>query len=384
MEITTVFNYTQLDAETRIVVEQRTSEIKTLMRRTAQDIIEIGEKLIEVKERLPHGAFGGWLESEFGWSQETARRFMNVAREFPQIPTGLEFQAKALYLLAEPKTPDEARQEAIARAEAGERITYSTGRDIVDRHKEPKQNGSTFQATVPSPIPADTRPLYGKDEHLEAAIEESALPICEGCGQVYEGATCPDCRPQQPNYKRDNKANREGDIYVPKGYDACQTPPYAIDPLLPYIERFTTIWEPARGEGYLVEGLYDAGFEVVSSDLLDGQNFFDYEPDGLWDCLVTNPPYSIKYPWLERCYQLGQPFALLMPVEMLGAKTAQDMFRVFGLELILLDKRINFKMPNKGWDGAGAQFPVAWFTWGLKIGKEITYATVDRSDQPIY
>jgi len=45
--------------------------------------------------------------------------------------------------------------------------------------------------------------------------------------------------------------------------------------------------------------------------------------------------------------------------------------------LILLDKRVNFIMPNNGNNGR-AQFPVAWFTHGLNIGKEITYATIDR------
>ena len=57
MELT-LFDYASLEPETRIVVQQRTSEIRGLMRRAAQDIIDIGLKLIEVKERLPHGAFG--------------------------------------------------------------------------------------------------------------------------------------------------------------------------------------------------------------------------------------------------------------------------------------------------------------------------------------
>lgn len=75
-------------------------------------------------------------------------------------------------------------------------------------------------------------------------------------------------------------------------------------------------------------------------------------------------------------YQLGKPFALLMPVEVLGAKSAQRNFKAHGIEVILLDKRVNFKMPEKGWLGSGAQFPTAWFTWGLNIGKQITFATL--------
>ncbi len=39
------FSYGILSLPTRKVVQQRTIEIKSLLRRTAQDIIDIGEKL---------------------------------------------------------------------------------------------------------------------------------------------------------------------------------------------------------------------------------------------------------------------------------------------------------------------------------------------------
>lgn len=185
------------------------------------------------------------------------------------------------------------------------------------------------------------------------------------------------------NYKRDNKTNRQGDMYKPKGYDLCQTPPYALGPLLGHLKYFPIVWESACGEGYLVRGLHAAGLrssEVVATDIQTGHNFFEWTP-GRWDIMVTNPPYSVKYKWLARCYALGKPFALLMPVETLGAQKGQTLFERYGLELILLNRRVDFKMPNKGWDGAGAQFPVAWFTWGLQIGRELTYADVSLGDK---
>lgn len=162
------------------------------------------------------------------------------------------------------------------------------------------------------------------------------------------------------------KLNQAGNIYEPKSYDACQTPAYAIDPLLSYLDTDWVIWEPAAGEGYLVEAFYDSGFkteQVLISDILTGQNFFEYDPDH-WDCLITNPPYSIKYQWLERCYSFEKPFALLVPVEMLGTKSAQVLLKEYGFEMMLLDKRVNFKMPNKGWDSR-AQFPVFWLCWQM-------------------
>ncbi len=125
------FTYADLDAETRVVVQQKTSEIRGLMRRAAQDVVEIGLRLIEVKDRLPHGQFGQWLGKEFSWSHDTAARLMGVAKRMGQIPHGAEFEARALYLLAAPTTPEEARAEAIARAEAGEKVTQAVAREII-------------------------------------------------------------------------------------------------------------------------------------------------------------------------------------------------------------------------------------------------------------
>ena len=174
------------------------------------------------------------------------------------------------------------------------------------------------------------------------------------------------------------KTNRAGDPQTSHPFDQCQTPPYAVAPLVPYLRPDWRIWEPAAGEGLLVAALLDAGIaEVISTDLLTGQDFFIGCPES-WDALVTNPPYSVKYRWLARCYALGKPFALLMPVETLGAKTAQVLFAAHGVEIIFLDKRVDFKMPNKGWGGSAAQFPVAWYTHGLDIGHPMTFATLHK------
>lgn len=109
-----LFDYSQLDTETRIVVQQRTEEIKVLVRRSAQDIIDIGNKLIDVKARLGHGNFGGWLDAEFGWTDRTARQFMAVAEKFKTEKfSDLNIGASALYLLASPSTPESVRVDAI-------------------------------------------------------------------------------------------------------------------------------------------------------------------------------------------------------------------------------------------------------------------------------
>jgi len=130
------FDYTTLDAESRSIVQQQTSEIRTLMRRTAQDIINIGQKLISVKEQLGHGQFRNWLKAEFDWSVRTAARFMQVATKFKSANLAhLNIAASAVYLLAEPSTPDEAYEEALELAKR-ENITYAKAKDIINQHKE--------------------------------------------------------------------------------------------------------------------------------------------------------------------------------------------------------------------------------------------------------
>lgn len=187
------------------------------------------------------------------------------------------------------------------------------------------------------------------------------------------------------------KTNRGGDIYVPMGYDACQTPPEAVKLITPQLYKRWNIWEPAKGEeGLLMQGLIAEGFyNVEGSDILTGQNFFDWEP-GQWDVIVTNPPYSIKYEWMQRCYELGKPWALLLPVETLGAQAAQELFHVYGAPGVIFPYgRINFKMPNQGWNGSGAQFPVAWFCHKLTMpstmyfSKEIPPDKVKRYNRKI-
>lgn len=134
------FEYSHLDDETRIVVRQRTSEIKNLMRLTAENIINIGHKLIEVKEKLGHGSFQNWLRSEFEWSEQTARQFMQVYRWSQTIENKnfvfSQLATSALYLLAAPSTPTEAREEVLGLVDGDEKVSYTRVKNIVDRYKQ--------------------------------------------------------------------------------------------------------------------------------------------------------------------------------------------------------------------------------------------------------
>jgi hypothetical protein len=94
------------------------------VKQTAQGIIEIGQRLIEVKEKLGHGNWLPWLKTELDWSQQTASNFMRVAQRFKLPNIGnLDFAPTALYLLA--SSSEEAREEALSLTESGEKISHA-------------------------------------------------------------------------------------------------------------------------------------------------------------------------------------------------------------------------------------------------------------------
>ena len=65
-----------------VVARTAAERIKLRLKRTVEDIIEIGRELTAVKDELPHGQFLPWIAAEFEMSDRTANDFMNVANRF--------------------------------------------------------------------------------------------------------------------------------------------------------------------------------------------------------------------------------------------------------------------------------------------------------------
>lgn len=157
----TLFDYNALDLEDKIVVQQKTEEIKVLMRRTAQDVFDIGQKLSEIKARLGHGHFGNWLKAEFEWSDRTAQNFIRVYESFKsENVSDLHFSQTALYVLA--AAPEEARQEAIELAKE-KAIPLSEVKKIAEKHK----------------TKSDLKPCLPNSTFAPATGADSPLPDCE-------------------------------------------------------------------------------------------------------------------------------------------------------------------------------------------------------------
>nr|DAT52011.1 MAG TPA: Protein of unknown function (DUF3102) [Caudoviricetes sp.] len=58
------------------------AEIRALTASMLSTIIEIGRRMCQAKEMLPHGEFGAWVKDETGYSQSTANNFMRLFQEY--------------------------------------------------------------------------------------------------------------------------------------------------------------------------------------------------------------------------------------------------------------------------------------------------------------
>lgn len=137
--------------------------------------------------------------------------------------------------------------------------------------------------------------------------------------------------------------------------DELYTPDIAMDILLPYLKTDMIIYECAVGTGKLKDYFQNKGFKVVS-----GEDFFNDNVEN-FDVIITNPPYSLKDKFLEKCYQLNKPFALLLPITALEGRKRQKLYNEFGLQILFPEKRIDFNGKGNVW------FYTAWFTNGFNL-----------------
>lgn len=152
--------------------------------------------------------------------------------------------------------------------------------------------------------------------------------------------------------------------------DELYTPNYAIKPLLKYIPKDTTIWECTDWGGSNISKLLrDNGYKVVSTS----KNELDFLVDKAsfeFDIIITNPPYSLKDEFIEKCYEYQKPFCLLLPITALEGVKRGEMFRKHGIELMVFDRRCNFLTGKSCW------FNTSWFCYKI-LPKQLIFERLE-------
>ena len=142
--------------------------------------------------------------------------------------------------------------------------------------------------------------------------------------------------------------------------DECYTPAYGVTPIVKYIPENAVVWCPFDTDESEFVHIISKTHKVINTHISNGQDFYNYEPDEHWDCIVSNPPFTNKKQIFERALSFEKPFALIMSNTWLNDSAPKYLFSEKDLQLLMFDKRMRFK-------GQGNQptFSSSYFCWNF-------------------
>lgn len=157
--------------------------------------------------------------------------------------------------------------------------------------------------------------------------------------------------------------------------DEIYTPDYAVKPLLKFLPKDAVIWECTDfGGSNITKVLRENGYKVYTTGK-EEIDFINETPDFDFDIIVTNPPYTLKDDFLKKCFEYEKPFCLLLPLTSLEGIKRGKLYRKYGMELLVFDKRINFiyrDMKKSNW------FNASWFCYKI-LPEKLMFESLDTN-----
>ena len=137
--------------------------------------------------------------------------------------------------------------------------------------------------------------------------------------------------------------------------DLYPTHPHWTNVLFDVVKFKGPIWEPAAGNGDMVDVIKGRGYSVRATDISTGQDFLKCTQPWKGD-IVTNPPYRILDAFIEKALELASGrVAMLMPIGALGGKSRHSrLWTVHPPETVLV---VASRMPVMG---KTSQFNHVW------------------------
>jgi len=151
---------------------------------------------------------------------------------------------------------------------------------------------------------------------------------------------------------RDKTLNFNKQIKKPAKTDEWYTPSYAVEIILPYLNKkpYRHVWCPFdTKDSEFVKILNREGYNVTYGHIDTGQDFFNYvePPEGV-ECVVSNPPFSNRQLIFEKLFGWRIPFAVIMNSNgLFDNRLRWSLFKNNKFELLIPQGRIKFSDGTK-------------------------------------
>lgn len=150
----------------------------------ARGVIELGQILIETKEKLPHGSWIKWLEdSRVGFKDSTARKYMKIAKEFEEDfgHTVLDsLSLNKLYTLA--LAPEEVKKDVANSKDKEEAEKKIKQYEEQLKQEKPYKEVSSINTNLNVVIKRERKPI---PETVKKSVRVRSRNSCERCGYNF-------------------------------------------------------------------------------------------------------------------------------------------------------------------------------------------------------
>lgn len=156
---------TQENAATNL--PQLEVEIKFYLGQTAQNIIEVGKRLIAAKSLVAHGQWQAWLKNNFQLTYQTAAKFIQCAERFSNVATSRDLNRSQMIEML--SLPDAEETEKFIAEKAAE------GKAVADMTiKQLREEIARYKATIDDERQMHQQNLFDRDNQISNLEKELA------------------------------------------------------------------------------------------------------------------------------------------------------------------------------------------------------------------
>ena len=149
-------------------LQRQATEVRSLIRKTSDDLYRIGAILASVKDTLHNRNFAKWCELEVGIKKTTAYRYLGIYERFSEKREIVGNIDPAVVMdMSVKSTPQVVVDKVVEKAESGEQVSSSDTKEFIAEVKEREKK------ILPAAEPPRPKDMLGTDipESLEERFE---------------------------------------------------------------------------------------------------------------------------------------------------------------------------------------------------------------------